>query len=61
MTTFILNFSHIVEGVRIPLMDGDKEATMIVEADSKLSTYSLPSVIKFCESVGETCRVRRVM
>jgi len=56
--TFTLSFSHIQNGIRVPLTIDGREVTMQVEADNKMSTYADPEVIKLCNEHQAT--VRRV-
>lgn len=58
---FIITFSHIVNGERVPLIEDGRAVTMNIQADSKSAAMYDPKVTEFCTVKGNDCRVRGVM
>jgi hypothetical protein len=58
--TFTLTFSTIQNGLRVPLLKDGQEVTLIVEADSKTATYSIPAVKALCDQYLNDTRIRGV-
>jgi hypothetical protein len=58
---FIITFSHIANGERVPLIENGRAVIMNVQADSKSAAMYDPEVTNFCTNQGNDCRVRGVM
>ena len=56
MVMFTLNFSHIVNGQRIPFLIDGKEAVIQVEANDKTAAIWHEKSVQFCTEHGVTIR-----
>jgi hypothetical protein len=54
-----ITFSHIKDGIRVPLKDEQgREVVKYVDAPDKSAAVADPEIVTFCQQ--NNCRVRRV-